>query len=268
MDYTYLYSTRIQNTFDEDQADILSIIHAELVKNQKLEVQLINYYKGMPVSYKAKVVGIDKNALDLDISPEQAVAMLAERYTFIRSNLFRSVILAHAQYLSIKHKAVSLRKLCYVEIMAERRKHIRLELEPPLKAVFYSSSGVVRGELVELSMGGAIMTVTEPFDGVIGEETTITVMVPDAEQNTTYNIKLPSILVDVLDGVCPRQIRLSITADDRISDRVIAKYLYYRQVDLIRELKEATELGLRAKAARIRRVRQNDQSRHCRKNTC
>lgn len=242
-DYTYLYSTRIQNSFDEDQADIFSAIRAELDNSFNLEVQLINYYRGLPVSFKAKIIGIDKDALDLDIPPEQAVAISEGRYTFIRSRLFKNPILAKAQYVSVKHKAVSLRKLCYVEIMAERRKHIRLELEPPIKAVFNSSTGIVKGKLVELSMSGAVMSVSQPFDGVVGEETTLIVMVPDIEQNTVYNIKLPSTLVDVGD-TNSRRIRLSITTDDRISDRIIAKYLYHRQVVIIRELKETAELGL------------------------
>lgn len=243
-DYTYLYSTRIQKTFDEDQSDILSIIKTALDKNQNLEVQLINYYRGLPVSFKAKIVGVDKDALDLDITPEQAVAISTERYTFIRSRLFKHPVLAKAQYVSIKHKAVSLRKLCYVEIMAESRKHIRLELDPPINAAFNSSSGIVRGALVELSMVGAVMSIAKPFNEVLGEEVVLTAMVPDVEQNTTYNIKLSSILVDVLDESAPKKIRLSINSDDRISDRVLAKYLYHRQVDIIRELKEASELGL------------------------
>jgi hypothetical protein len=159
MDYTYLYSTRIQKTFDDDQADILSIIKEGLSKDPKLEVQLINYYKGMPVSFKAKVVAIDKGALDLDISPKQAVTISAERYTFIRSKLFKHDIVAKAQYVSIKHKAVSLRQLCYVEIVAERRKFIRLELDPPINALFNTPTGIVKGKLVELSMGGAVMSV-------------------------------------------------------------------------------------------------------------
>jgi hypothetical protein len=242
-DYTYLYSTRIQNSFDEDQADIFSVIRAELDNSFNLEVQLINYYRGLPVSFKAKIIGIDKDALDLDITPEQAVAISEGRYTFIRSRLFKNPILAKAQYVSVKHKAVSLRKLCYVEIMAERRKHIRLELDPPIKAVFNSSTGIVKGKLVELSMSGAVMSVSQPFDGVVGEETTLIVMVPDIEQDTIYNIKLPSMLVDVGDTNA-RRIRLSITTDDRISDRIIAKYLYHRQVVIIRELKETAELGL------------------------
>lgn len=245
-DYTDLYSTRIQKSFDEDQADILSIIKAEIDKSFNLEVQLINYYRGLPVSYKARVVGIDKNALDLDVAPEQAVAMSTERYTLIRSKMFKYPILAKAQYVSVKHKAVSLRKLCYVEILAERRMHIRLELDPPIKAVFNSSSGIIRGKLIELSMGGAVMSVTQPFNEVIGEDNILSIMVPDTEQNTVYNIKMPSTLVDVADGSNKaRHIRLSLSADDRISDRVISKYLYHRQVDIIRELKEAVELGLK-----------------------
>lgn len=87
-------------------------------------------------------------------------------------------------------------------------------------------------------MGGAVMSVAEPFVELPEEETTLTVMVPDAEQNTTYNIKLPSTIVEVLDDSRPRMIRLAITTDDRISDRMIAKFLYHRQVEIIRELKD------------------------------
>jgi hypothetical protein len=244
MDYSYLYSTRIQKTFDEDQADILSILKAESINNPKFEIQLINYYKGLPVSSKAKFAEIEKDALDLDITPQQAIAILTEHYTFIRSKIFKHAVLAKAQYVSVKHNAVCLRKFCYVEIMAEQRNHVRLKLEPSINAVFNSSSGIVRGKLVELSMAGAVMSVVQPFDEVIGEEANLTIMIPDVEQNTTYNIKLPAKLIKTLEETKPRQYRFSITADDRISDRVIAKYLYHRQVDIIRELKEASELGV------------------------
>lgn len=243
-DYTYLYSTRILKTFDEDQAYILAVIRAALADSSGVEVFLINYFKGLPVSFKARIVGIDKNSLELDIAPEQAVVIAAERYTFIRSTLFKNPILAKAQFVSVRHKAASLGKLCFVEIMAERRRHIRLELDPPIKAAFNSSAGIVRGMLIELSMAGAVMSVAQPFAGILDEETTLTVMVPDTEQNTTYNIKLPAQFVEVLDDSRSTLIRLAITTDDRISDRIIAKYLYHRQVDIIRELKETVELGL------------------------
>lgn len=244
MDYTYLYSTRIQKTFDEDQADILSVMRTEFAKNPNIEVQLLNYYKGMPVSFKAKISGVDKYSLDLDVNPQQAVAISAEHYTFIRSKLFKHDIIAKALYVNVRRKAILLRQMCYVEIIAEHRKHIRLELDPPIKAVLNSLTGIVRGKLVELSMAGTVMTVEHPFNEVIGEEANLSVMVPDIEQNATYNIKLPAKLISVLDETKPRRFKFSITAEDRISDRVISKYLYHRQVDIIRELKDASELGL------------------------
>lgn len=243
MDYSYLYSTRIQKTFDEDQADILSALRSEIAKNPKLEVQLINYHMGLPVSYKAKVAGIDKDALDLDVTPQQAVAISTERYTFIYSKIFKHPILARAQYVSVKHKAVSLRKLCFVEIMAERRKHLRLELDPPISALFNSSTGIVRGGLIELSLGGAVMVASKSSDEGIEEELNLSIMVPDIEQNTTYNIKLPSRIVKITEESNLRQYTFAFTTDDRICDRVIAKYLFHKQIEIIRKLKDDSELG-------------------------
>ena len=243
MDYTNLYSTRIQKTFDEDQADIFYAIREELAKNPKLEVQLINYHKGLPVSYNANIVAVDKGALELDVTPHQAVTISTERYTFLRSKLFKFPILARAQYVSVKHKAISLRKLCFVEIMAERRKHLRLELDPPINALFNSSTGIVKGKLIELSMGGAVISVSQSLEEVLGEEISLSLMVPDAEQNTVYNMKLPAKIVKVSEEKDQKRYIFSINTEDKISDRVIAKYLFNRQVEIIRELKEASDVG-------------------------
>jgi c-di-GMP-binding flagellar brake protein YcgR len=242
MDYTNLYSTRIQKSFDEDQADILAVLKSELSKNPQLEVQLINYHKGLPVSFKAKVASVDRDAVDLDVTAQQAVAISKERYTFIRSNLFKNPILAKAQYVSVRHKAVFLRKLCFIEIMAERRNHIRLELEPPINAIFNSSSGIVRGQIVELSMSGVVMVVAEPLEAVIGEEVNLSMMLPDTVQNTVYNIKFPAKIYKVAQEAGSTRLIICITSVDRISDRVMAKYLFNRQIEIIHEIKDASEL--------------------------
>lgn len=242
MDYTYLYTTRIQKTFDEDQAEIMSILKTAFEQNKKTELQLLNYYKGMPVSFKANIAGIDKGALDLDINPQQAVAISAEHYTFIRSKIFKHDVVAKAQYVNIRRKAVLLREMCYVEILAERRNNIRLKLDPPIKAVFNSSTGVLRGQLTEMSMGGAVMVSEQPVDEVIGEEAKLLFMVPDIDQGMTYNVKLPAKLVNINDETKPTQYRFSI-AEDRINDRLVSKYLFQRQIEIIRELKDGSDIG-------------------------
>lgn len=242
MDYTYLYSTKIQKTFDEDQVDILSLLKAEFAKNPKTELLLINYYKGMPVSFKAKIAGIDNGALDLDINPQQAVAISIEHYTFIRSKIFKHDILAKAQYVSAKHKAVSLKQFCYVEIMAERRNHLRLNITPSINAILLASTETLRGKIIELSTAGSVMEVDESNDTPLGEEAKLMFMIPDAEQNTSYNIKIPTKLVAIADGSKPIHYRFMLLPD-KITDRQISKYLFHRQVEIIRELKDCADIG-------------------------
>ena len=241
MDYTYLYSTRIQKNFDEDQAEILSMFADKFEKEPKFAIQLINYYKGMPVSFKARVAGVEKGSLDLDVNPQQAVTIDAERYTFIRSNLFKYDIMAQAQYINIRRRAVLLRKMCYVEIIAERRSHIRLEMESSIDAIFNSPAGIVKGKIVELSMGGAVMEVIEAGNAVLDDQANLLMMVSDAGQSAKYNIAVPAMLVSILDNLRPVRFIFSITTD-KISDRLIAKHLFNRQVEIIRELKDASGL--------------------------
>ena len=241
-DYTYLYSTRIQKTFDEDQADILEIFRTAFARNPKLPIHLVNYYKGLPISYKAKIAGIDKNAMDLDINPKQAVAISTEHYTFIKCKLFKYDILAQSQYVNVRRKAVLLSKFCYVEIMAESRKHLRLLLEPPVNALFNSPSGIIRGKVIELSMGGAVLEVSEAFNEEIDTEANLIIMIPDLEQNTNYNLRIPAKLVSIQDDCKPKRFKFSITPD-KITDRFLAKHMYHRQVQIIHELQDASELG-------------------------
>jgi len=242
MDYTNLYSTRIQKTFDEDQTDIISAFRAEVAKNPKHEIQLINYYKGLPISYNAKIATIEKDTLDLDVTPQQAASIPPERYTFIRSKLFKHTILAGVQYVSVKHKALSVRKLCYVEILAERRKHVRLEIGQPLPAMINSSTGVIKGRIIELSLGGAVMA-AQLNQEIADTNITLSIMIPDTELDTTYNVKLSANLVENKNENNLGRYAYSFSDVDKVTDRIMGKYLFRLQVEIIRELKDMIEIG-------------------------
>ncbi len=242
MDYTHLYSTRIQKTFDEDNADILETFRTAFATNPQLSLHLVNYYKGLPISYKAKIAGIEKESIDLDVNPKQAVAIAAGHYTFIKCTLFDHDILAQTQYVNIKKQAVLLNKFCYVEIMAETRKHLRLEFDQPITAVFNSPSGVVKGKIIELSMGGALMESNEAYYDLINDEANLIIMLPDVEQNTNYNLRIPARLLAIQDDIKPVIYKFTI-APDKISDRFMAKFMYHRQVQIVHKLRDDAELG-------------------------
>ena len=242
MDHSYLYSTRIQNTFDEDQAEILFIFKKELAKCPKFKITLINYYNGLPVSCPAHIVGIEKDMIDVDVAPYQAYTMGDHHYTFIRSDVLKHDVYAHVQYVNVDRRAASLRKLCYVEIMAERRNYIRLTLGKPQAATFKTKEGRAKGKLVEISINGACIEVDSPCSLAIGEETSLTFMLHNPAQNVDYTMNTQATLVAIDEEPLPQRYRF-ITDPDKILDRTIAKYLLQRQIEILQEIKTATERG-------------------------
>ena len=100
MTSTDLYSTRIQKNFDDDQAEILALLEANLNKPLKL----INYYKGIPLSYPATIASISRGVVDLDVQEMQAFTIEQARSTFIRSPLFKHDLFAQAQYVNVKKR--------------------------------------------------------------------------------------------------------------------------------------------------------------------
>lgn len=240
MEISDLYSTRIQNTFDEDYAEILSIFREEFSKSHKLDVRLINYHKGLPISYPATVVGVERDTIELDVYPQQAVTLADHRYTFIRSNLFKHDIFANIQYVNIKKRAATLQKLCYVEIMAEKRNYVRLELDQPQNALFMTDDGTVRGKLIELSINGAGVLIEQPCSMERGQETNLMFMLHDLKHDLNYNVKTMAKLVGISGDRLPRYYRFAIKPD-KILDRQIAQFIFQRQIEIIQDIKNAAE---------------------------
>lgn len=240
MDHSYLYSTRIEKTIDEDQYDILAYLKQELSKYHTLEIRLINYFKGLPVSYPGRIISIDRDTIDVDVYPHQSVIMSDHRYTFIRYKGLKHDIYANVQYVNIKRHAASLNKLFYVEIMAERRDYVRLELDNPLKAIFTTSEGVIRGGLRELSFNGAGVMIDQPCPLEIDENIILMFMLHNSIQNLNYSVKTPARLVGINGDSYPKYYRFS-TSPDKILDRQIAQFIIQRQIEIIQEIKIVTE---------------------------
>ena len=240
MDHSYLYSTRIENTFDEDQAEILSIFREELSKQPKFQITLINYYHGLPVSCPAHIVSVEKDMIDLDVSPYQAFTMKDHHYTFIRSKVLKHDVHANVQYVHIKKRAASLRKLCYVEIMAERRNYIRLALDKPQNAMFSTKDGLVKGKLVEISINGACIQTSHPCTLNVGDEANLTFMLHNLVERVDYSLKTQAVLVGIDGDTLLRRYRFTIVPD-KILDREIARFLLQRQIEILQEIKDVSE---------------------------
>lgn len=240
MDFTSLYSTRIQKTFDDDQADILKGFLGNLTTKDGAKVSITNYFNGLPITYPATILGVERGNVDLDVNPQQAVAIASDHYTLIRSKLFKFPIVAHVQYVNIRKHVVSLNKLCFVEVLAEKRAAVRLNLEPPVRATLQYEDQAIVGSLVDISTQGVAVTMDNYVLLEAGAEMSIKFMLPDPALLKQTLIKVPAMLVDIIGNGSPYRYRFKIFPEKH-QEQLISRYSFQRQVEIIRNLKEASE---------------------------
>jgi hypothetical protein len=240
MDFTTLYSTRIQTTFDDDQAAILkSFLENKTVKNGS-NVKLTNYYKGLPITYPATILGVERGIIDLDVNQQQAVAMASDHYTLIRSTLFSHPIAAHVQYVNIKKHVASLSNLCFVEVLAEKRTAVRLSLELPVRATARYGDQEISGELMDISVQGLAIFADHYAMLETGAQMTVKFMLPDPVLMTEAPINVPATLVAIAGDASPYRYKFRISPEKQ-QEQLISRYCFQRQVEIIRGLKELVD---------------------------
>lgn len=240
MDYTDLYSTRIKNTFDDDQAEILNIFRTAASGKDAPKVTLVNYYKGLPIIYPATVVAVEHGNLDLDVQPQQAVAIASDHYTLIRCKLLPMAVAAHVQYANIRKHAVSLNKLCYVEILAEKRSAVRLDLDPPVRATLLFEDQSSTGWLTNISAQGLAISVDSYVLLETGADLSIKFMLPDPVLQKQTLIKVPATLMDIGGHASPYLYKFKIMPEKH-QEQLILRYSFQRQVEIIRSLKDGAD---------------------------
>jgi hypothetical protein len=234
MNIADLYSTRIQKTFDEDQAEIVSILKT----NPKGIIKLINYYKGLPICYPATISSIERGSVDLEVAEEQAFAIEESRSTFIRSPIFKYDVFAQAQYVNIKKRAAFFVKFTYVEIMAERRNFIRMVPDPRPNTIIESALGTFKGTLCDLSLSGLNIQIGESCPLEPDAETTIHFRLVNIEHNEEFMVSVQAKLLAIKGDSLPYNYKFTINID-KMLERQLSKYIFQRQIEIIREIKDA-----------------------------
>ncbi|HBG05200.1 MAG: pilus assembly protein PilZ [Geobacteraceae bacterium GWC2_58_44] len=237
MDISHLYRTCIKNSIDEDCAEIVAGFQEILKRSARLGVKLVNYYKGLPISYPATLVEMNQGVLELDVHQQQAVALQASRYTFIKCDHFDCSILAETHNVNVCRMAASLRNFVFVEVMAEKRNTLRLELEPQTDAEIIGEGILTSGKLLDLSLEGFSIRLEGHCELAKGAEFTLRVMVPDLLQNTLSSMEVQSRHVASTSEKGSQISRFS-TSSDAQSEALISRYMFQRQVEIVRELKE------------------------------
>lgn len=216
---------------DNDQIlEILTDIFEGKLSN---DLRLLNYYHEIPVSYKTSILNISKDRVEFQIHQHQALLIKANKHTLLKSSHFPKGLGVHCipAYVNLNREIAILTRLAYSNITAESRKAIRVAVYPPASAVFATAGPIITGTVIDISESGLSMLTNDEI--TLEENTEGTVFFTLSEKA----LEIPAFFLKTIETkegcLCVLQYQVQGAAET-----IISQYIYSRQVEIIRELKD------------------------------
>jgi hypothetical protein len=219
-----------------DEAAIIEVLSA--IMNDKIpnDLELLNYYREVPVSFGATVEFIERGVVDMTVHKLQSVTMLLQNMTIIKSRHLPHCVIARVLKIYRKRNLALLNQFSYVHIPAEQRVYVRVIVSDRVEASFHAEGEEVRGTISDFSYGG--VAILAPPGSLLKENARgiITLSLPDSE------IDVPGIFLRACDSN-PFKIYIFKLESDKKNERIISQFIFGQQVKILRELKEMCLYG-------------------------
>ena len=225
----YYQPVTIQNP-RKDEETILKTLSAIRTGKRPNDLLLLNYYHELPISFGATIEYIDRGIAVLMIHSFQAVAMMMQHLTFMKSELLPHWVIANVLKVDRENNLAFLALFSYVQNPLERRMHIRITLPEMVGASFHNRKLRVPGAVREISFGG--LALLAPQDNVIREK-----------EKGIVSIQLPTTKLDVPGTFIKYQERESLRRNifllemNARCERILSQYIYQQQSRIMDELK-------------------------------
>lgn len=222
---------RLENSGESTIEDDLSTL-ASL--RPHADVQLLNYYKEVPVSAPAKLFTQAENSLVCRTSEVQARVIEFSEYTIIKGSPFQHHVYAHALY-DKETGEIALSDLHYVDVHSNRRRSVRVRMQVPPVIELEAGATKFNGRMLDLSLDGCAVNI--PDRNLLENFSFfhLTIAMPLKPHQTPGTTRLLAKLARVY-----QQNRLFrcifLFEHDKSSEDQIGMLIARRQTEIIREL--------------------------------
>jgi len=221
----------------EDSARILETLAAMKSGKLKNDLRLLNFYMEVPVSYGAWVETVEENFAELLVHQVQAVVIAQEKVTILKSSHFPKDVAANVTYVNVEKSKVVLSNLGYAIVRADRRMSVRVEMGEAINACFQCQDVKVEGKLHDMSLTGMSLLVEHDPGITVSEKGELAIALPGG------TITAPASLLKIVTLASGCRLILEIEPE-RTAEHSISQYIFQRQVEIIKELKEHPDVTL------------------------
>ena len=200
----------------------------------------LNYYKEIPVSYDATLLSVENEMAEFEIHEYQAKVINMEKRTLIYSHLlstFSEDMIGEAFYVSAAKKRVVLCNFGYANIRSDMRRFVRVLLDKPVEAELVFEGDILKGNVKDISLGGAAIRTTSADLLVPGLDINIFLKLPESSCDSVLEVGMSATIVKIVGTSAPFTCILEFHAEKH-SQQQIAYYINQRQVEIIKELKD------------------------------
>ncbi|MBC7961330.1 MAG: PilZ domain-containing protein [Steroidobacteraceae bacterium] len=230
------YDKAVRGTEREDMLMILQSL-AGLIGER---FSFLNYYKEIPVSYDATLMSVENEMAEFAIHEYQAKVINIERKALIHSHPkspFSEDMVGEAFYVNSLKKRVILCNFAYAKIHSEMRRFVRVLLDRPVEVDLIIGGDILKGNVKDLSLGGAAMTTMSSDLLVPGQEINLSLKLPDLNSNKLNEVAMNATVLNVIGDLAPFTCIIEFLSEKH-SQQQISYYINQRQVEIIKELKE------------------------------
>jgi hypothetical protein len=229
-----IYHLVTVNDGASDGAAIIKVFSEMAAGRLKNDFTLLNYYDEVPVSYGSTIVAVDVDSVELKVHEHQALILKHDHSALIKSRHFHHELGVHcyASYVNIAKKIAILHNFAYAQIRAERREAVRVKVRDRLPLKFSYDGVAIEGNLLDISgCGVSILSDLVPAT--------------NSDQGGVLSFTLAGTPVTVAGSfvratasgsgayVCVFKIK-----PDRMTDNIIGRFIYQRQVEIIQQLRD------------------------------
>ncbi len=215
----------------EDNAEIIKAFSVIRYNNLLNDLMLLNYYNGMPISFGAAVEHVDSGIVVMAVHSFQAVSMMMQNMTFIKSALFPHWVMANVLKVDRENNLAYLALFSFVHNPTDRRMHVRMRLPEAVEASFQSSTQEVPGAVREISFGGVALLAPQQKALKEREKGIVSLLLPDDK------LDIPGVFLQCQEVDSQKRHIFQFKMNAR-NERIFSNFIYQQQSKIMGELQK------------------------------
>ena len=228
------YSEKVIVSRADDEAAILSLFGEIKSTKPNMSFSFLNIYKELPISNDATLFDIKGKHVEFKTCPLQFAAIHHNMETIIQAPFLNTTILGRLVYLDNTHQLVSLGNFSYADVHFNKRMAVRVRLKVPLNVNIFVDGDRISGMIRDVSLQGCC--VTTPAGDLLEQAKDISIQLRVMHNNTLLDAFIPARLLR--SDNAPIYNCAMVFDHTTETEKVLSIFVYQRQLEIIRELKE------------------------------